>query len=413
MKKRILFFFIFLLFALSKKSFAIYISEIYPAPKSNDFEWVEVYNDTSENVSTETISLEDDTGKLLYFSDSVINPFSYSIATSSNTLNNSGDTVKLFINKKEVEKVTYSGNYSSDTSFARCESGFVKTTTITKLSSNSPACEALLSPTTNRTTTIVNTTQTPELEKLSCDNIILSEIMPYPKDKEEWVEIYNNNESPCKISNWILDDEEGSGSSQYKFTLEIQGFSYALIALPKNMFNNNSDIVRLINNNNQVIEIFRYDNAKEGFSFAKERLENNFFCLQNPTPNAKNGLCIENTTLSVSSNSTSTNQTPTNFFTPTTETTKYLYPPIIPIEKPESKKKEPIEEPIILGTHIKTLKKPLLYASFIKNLSIASASFSVLSTCLFFLKIIDKKSRNKKTFKDNYIKEKIKSILNK
>ena len=42
--------------------------------------------------------------------------------------------------------------------------------------------------------------------------ILLSEFMPNPPSGDEWVEIFNNNDSPVILDGWQIDDDPNGGS---------------------------------------------------------------------------------------------------------------------------------------------------------------------------------------------------------
>lgn len=96
----------------------IFINEIYPNPVDGN-EWIEIYNSTNENITTSRLKLYDQTGKYIRINKDLIQPKSYTIATASAVLNNSGDTVLLEKDGVVVETVSF-GPIEQGKSYARC-----------------------------------------------------------------------------------------------------------------------------------------------------------------------------------------------------------------------------------------------------------------------------------------------------
>ncbi len=102
----------------------IFINEIHPNP-TDGFEWVELYNNTNEVISTSRVNLYDQTSKNLKFSTILFEPKSYVIATSSSILNNGGDTVILEQDGVIIESLTY-GAIATGRSYSRCDAIWIK-----------------------------------------------------------------------------------------------------------------------------------------------------------------------------------------------------------------------------------------------------------------------------------------------
>ena len=98
-------------------------------------------------------------------------------------------------------------------------------------------------------------------------------VNPEGNDTEgEWIELYNNTNSPIDISNWYLDDAEGN-SSPYKINyLVLLPNEYRTINAPTlNLsLKNSDDEVRLLDPNKEAKETIRYFDAQEDLSYAKK-----------------------------------------------------------------------------------------------------------------------------------------------
>lgn len=394
-----------LLFVLifSKNVFAsLKLNEIYPAPPSGEYEWVEIYNDENSIIDLSQYSLSDLTNKKIKFIGTTLPPLGFEIATSSGVLNNDGDTVFLKNNLGEIiEVATYSANFDSNKIFAKCpdfDGNWFILNLSTKNASNQTACQSLTPTPTltpvltgqinlSPTTSIVPTetpTLTPTTTPQSYDNIYISEAMVNPATGEkEWVEIYNDNDFPVSLNNWFIDDLENAGSSPKIFSLEISGKSYAVFDLTSSMFNNDGDDVRLLDFNKNLKDDFEYLKTEQGKSLGRTSLESDDFCFQEPSKNSANNPCINPTPTTITQ---ITNIIPTK--TPIYTDQARLTPTML--IKQTSHYSLP---PDILGLSTKISHNN---SSLINLLTILSTSYSLLtiSSILFKMKLFYGKNKN-------------------
>ncbi len=327
-----------LLFVLifSKNVFAaLKLNEIYPAPPSGEYEWVELYNDGNQTIDISQYQLLDLAGNKIKISTQSALPFGFILATSSSVLNNTGDTISLKNNLGDtIEIATYSGTFDSTKTFAKCpdfDGNWFVLNLSTKNTSNQTACQ-ILTPSPTLTPTIAPTiiptigtgnpspTETPALTPQSYDNIFISEAMVNPAiGEKEWLEIYNNNDFPVSLNNWYIDDLENAGSSPKIFSLEISGKSYAVFNPSSSMFNNDGDSIRLLDFNKNLKDDFEYGKTEQGKTLGRTSLESDDFCLQEPSKNSVNNSCINPTPTiitSVKTGKTNLSPTSTNFDVP-------------------------------------------------------------------------------------------------
>jgi hypothetical protein len=121
-----------------------------------------------------------------------------------------------------------------------------------------------------------NTTQPQDPEPPSCPSgISLSEFMAYPNtDQQEWVEIYNGNETAVNLKDWYIDDIEG-GTTPTPFSAGIEGRSYWAIYLTDNKFNNTGgDSVRLLCPDKSLIDQYSYVTLAKDRSWARDSSKN-------------------------------------------------------------------------------------------------------------------------------------------
>lgn len=299
---------------------ALKLNEIYPAPPSGEYEWVELYNDENQIIDISQYQLLDLAGNKIKISTQSAFPFDFILATSSSVLNNTGDTVSLKNNLEEIiEIATYSGTFDSSKIFTKCpdfDGDWFVLNLLTKNASNQTACQSLtpmptITPTLTVTPTIIITpiptatptfTPTPTSIPQSYDNIFISEAMVNPTTGEkEWIEIYNNNDFPVSLNNWYIDDLENGGSSPKIFSLEINAKGYGIFDLTSSIFNNDGDSVRLLDFNKNLKDDFEYGKTEQGKTLGRTSLVSDDFCLQEPSKNLANNPCINPTPTPITS----------------------------------------------------------------------------------------------------------------
>lgn len=293
------------------------INEIYPAPPSGEFEWVEFYNNEDQSIDLTNYTVSDLVGNKLKLNTNLLSPFGYAIATSSSVLNNTGDTVFLKdVLNQTIEIATYSGSFDSEHSYVRCPDGsgsFFKIIFPSKNFSNESAC-ILLTPTP---TLIPTAAPTPTLSSSSYSSIFISEVMVNPETGEtEWIELFNDNNFEVSLADWYIDDIENGGSSAKIFSLTIDAKGYAIIELNSSIFNNDGDSVRLLDTSNALKDNFDYEESEKGKSLGRLSFDSNEYCIQETTKGTINGGCII-----IILTTKPSNPTPTKKITPTKRTT--------------------------------------------------------------------------------------------
>lgn len=317
------------------------INEIYPAPSLGEYEWVEIYNDENIDIDLSQYSITDSTNKKIKFTNIIIPPLSFEIATASGVLNNNdGDTVFLKnILGEIIEIATYSASFDSTKTYTKCPNGngsWFVLNTLTKNYSNETACQILtptLEPILTLTPTLIivpmersedptpiaspeptaKAGTTPTSTLIPIDNIYISEVMANPPiGEKEWVEIYNDNDFSVSLNNWYIDDLENGGSTPKIFSLEIGAKSYGVFGLTSSMFNNEGDSVRLLDFNKNIKDDFEYSKNGQGKSLGRTRIDSDDFCLQEPSKNSANNSCINSEpTITSSTSIKQTNLSPT------------------------------------------------------------------------------------------------------
>lgn len=281
-----------ILLIITPKVFAQELSEIYPAPTTSDFEWIEIFNNTNTQINLEEFYLSDLAGNKILFPKTILEKNKYAIATSSSILNNSGDTIFFKkINSEIIEIATYSGSFTNLKSFAKCNNNWVTTNTITKGYANDLSCINQLSPSPTSTPTPTQIIENDSTYFLY-QNIYISEIYPFPNDSEkEWVELFNNNDYEVNLNGWYLDDKENSGASPKKIDLKILAKQYGVFEFNSSILNNNGDSVRLLDYKNNVINDLEYNSSEKAKSLSRNDFSQDILCITNPTKNNSNENC--------------------------------------------------------------------------------------------------------------------------
>ncbi len=230
-------------------SMEIEISALYPNPNSGEAEWIELTNLSDDAIDLSLYTLEDATAHPWGLTGTLeetarITGFSFQ-------LNNSNETVIL----KTVEgAVVDSWTYASSTN------GVVLTRDA------ETAGETSAAPSSTTSSTVTTASQTPSKWP------IFSEALPNPEGSDstgEWIELYNPYGETLTLSGLFLDDSEG-GSSAYALSGTMGAESYLLVSVVDShiTLNNDSDHVRLLGINNEVLWDVPYSGGSEGLSYA-------------------------------------------------------------------------------------------------------------------------------------------------
>lgn len=121
----------------------------------------------------------------------------------------------------------------------------------------------------------------------------ISEFFPNPKGPDEageWIEIYNDSDTPQSISGFFLDDID-KGSRPYHIpdiTIPAKGFHIFNRSDTKIALNNTNDNVRLLYPNEQIAADISYEKAKEQISGAYNITTKEVFWTDTPTPGKAN-----------------------------------------------------------------------------------------------------------------------------
>ncbi|MDP4001295.1 MAG: lamin tail domain-containing protein [bacterium] len=269
-------------------SSSVIISEFMPNPDGidNGEEWVEIFSSAEDSVDLDGWILDDDseTGEIgssaFTLENLSIQPQSYlavDLPEGSFALNNSGgDTVRLFRpDGKLADSVVYTGNASSDETYARKDDGsYTWTSIVTKGSPN----KFPVSVPESTEPTSKEKSET-EQSRVTYKEVEFNEIFPNPSGQDsgsEWVEVINTGTETIDLHDWILDDGEVGdkiGSSAYQIQSPvIRPGGVAIIIIPAGKFalnNTGKETVRLFWPDKTLIHSVSYEDAVQDMSYSQ------------------------------------------------------------------------------------------------------------------------------------------------
>lgn len=122
--------------------------------------------------------------------------------------------------------------------------------------------------------------------------IVINEILPSPEgpdEKDEWIEIFNQNNFEVDVSNWEITDIAGK-TETYAFPqiTKIPGRGFLVLSRPESKItlNNDEDGLLLIQPNGNILDNVNYQKALRGQSYNKA--ESNWVWSPVLTPASKN-----------------------------------------------------------------------------------------------------------------------------
>ena len=322
----VLIIFIFFPKLVSAQSYSLYLSEIGIEPTQQ----VEIINTQNTEVDISGYYIDDDSGTTFFTipPNSKIPPNNCIVFSGNFNLNKTTpDTLRFFTNKQPptntnaelVDSYTYSKSPGENLSFQRDISidnkWEINSSTFGLLNKTKEPClKNIISPTVTTAPTLIptitptpsptlNLTPTPTLKlfrnfkkDLEANKILISEVYANPNNLEnEWIEVFNSHPYEIYFSSWFLDDLEDSGGSPKQISGMIRPNEYAVFHLSTGIFNNESDDVRLLDQDMKVIDTMSYQRTIKGVSYGRN-LNNNSWCFQLSTPYNHNANCLDTST---------------------------------------------------------------------------------------------------------------------
>ncbi|KKU03453.1 MAG: hypothetical protein UX99_C0009G0012 [Candidatus Amesbacteria bacterium GW2011_GWB1_47_26] len=329
---------------------SIGINEFQVEP-SGSSQWIELYNSGPDSQDISGWFIDDDGGttKFTIPTNTVLTPNACMSFQSGSFFWNtaSGDKARLLSGDTIIDEYQYSSSPGNNVSFGRLPDGTGGWTTFSnpsrdKLNNTNTSCLSLPTPSPSSTplstplqTPAVSPTPTPN----DYSNLSISEYLPYPDSGNEWVEIYNGNDSEVNLYGWFVDDVADGGSAPIGISGTISAKTYKQFYLSDSFLNNSGDDVRLLNGSKIEKNKTSFSASTKAKSWSKDSSGN--WCQIDPTPNSSNPSCPTLTSAPSPSASTGTNTpkpspTPKSSSTPTStptakpSPTPSISPPTLP-----------------------------------------------------------------------------------
>ncbi len=129
--------------------------------------------------------------------------------------------------------------------------------------------------------------------KSSCDGITITEMVPYPSDGTEWVELHNNNDYDINVRGcYISDIKSGTHFYEIKEDLIIQPNDYYAYYNETSLSLNNTpgDGARFFDSDKKTLKFETpvYDAVEKGQSFAYDEVNNIWKWTESLTPGSSN-----------------------------------------------------------------------------------------------------------------------------
>lgn len=145
--------------------------------------------------------------------------------------------------------------------------------------------------------------------------VVLSEVYPAPtSDEHEWIELYNQSNTPVSITGWKLLEHYANVSELTTFTeIYLEPYSFFVFELATNRLNNAEEEVSLVNESGTTVSSIHYYNSESqksfSYAFSNTTEMSSTLILNSPTKNARNqSLPTPTPTVAPTSSPNSTNQ---------------------------------------------------------------------------------------------------------
>lgn len=252
------------------------INEIYPNPKDENAEWIEIYNFGSSEIDLRTgwrlkdkVTSMEKSYDFSKESDSILHPDGYLLIERKDSkieLNNSNEVVSLIRLDGDkaitVDSVSY-GITEEEESYSYDGSSFRWSSFLTP--------EAV-----NRFEDIPNITPTPDLAPATGEiTIRINELFPNPKeqgDAGEFIELHNIGDTAADISRFVLRDASKSGKYVLPEGSVIAANGYLIVSRAESglSLNNTDETVFLSDPSGNPVDSASYGSTKEEASYSHD-----------------------------------------------------------------------------------------------------------------------------------------------
>lgn len=286
-----------LLFIFNKKVHAVIDVNVinYPQQVSTDEEFDVTFNIISDTLSSDSYYIK---GRIGSTSASLIKGWTLDSITNNWLSDNTAWANFPLMNFNKSNISTGSVKLKTDSSAYIGENLLTLRVNINGKNYDSSFSKLLVNEPQPTLTPSITPTPTPTItiaspEPILYDNIFISEVMVNPESgKNEWIELYNDNNFDVSLAGWYFDDLENAGSSPKMFSLNVSSKSFRVYNLTSSIFNNEGDSVRLLDFNKNLRDEFEYGMSTPGKSFGRISFESNDFCIQESSYEMSNKACL-------------------------------------------------------------------------------------------------------------------------
>jgi len=275
---------------MAAKPLDVVINEIAWMGTNNSVndEWLELYNNTENPINLDGWQLvsQDGTPKINLSGTVPANGFYLLERTNDDTvpgisadkiyagaLSDSGENLKLYDNLNNlIDQVNCSTGWFAGLGKPEYKTMERKTDNNWQTSQNSSGTPKAKNSITQQVEQLSEKPQVAE-ETTYPSGIVINEILPSPEgldEKEEWIEIFNQNSFEVDLSDWQITDSEGKTTAFiFPAGTKIKPNEFLVISrlITKITLNNDGDVLNLIQPNEKIIDSVTYEKAPRGQSY--------------------------------------------------------------------------------------------------------------------------------------------------
>lgn len=277
----------------------VLISEFVSDPDPTENEWIELYNTTPREININDWTITDGSGTITKLSGKITptkNNNFFVVENPKGKLNNEGDAIILRDeNNVLINQIAFGnfadGNVRDNAPVANKPNSVARQKENYNTKNNSEDFKITATPSKGSANIISDVTTLNETKPTPApqNTIIINEIFPNPLGVDydnEFIELYNSSDQEINLKNWRLQNQVGNffifGDSIIK-AKEYYSFNRTKSRI---ILNNNTDTVKLfLPGNEKALQTVTYKNAKEGWSYNLDPLNNTSWSWEeNPTP---------------------------------------------------------------------------------------------------------------------------------
>jgi DNA/RNA endonuclease YhcR with UshA esterase domain len=268
------------------------INEFLSDPTTGENEWVEIFNNTANDIKLDDYYIEEGSGAKTKLSGTIPAKGFFAVSPVSGNLNNTGDIILLKDKDgRVIDSVAYGnwddGNINNNAPMANDPNSVARI--VDGLNSNNSLADFALSshPTKNSKNIIESETKivSPSTKQTTAkQNIVFSEIFPNPAGEDtdtEFIELYNPGSSDIDLTGWEIIDESGKkftfASSSIRSIIAKNSFFILYRKQSQIALENDKESLKLYEPGiAKAIDSVSYDKAFEGQSYNYSRTVNNY-----------------------------------------------------------------------------------------------------------------------------------------